>query len=177
MVVPADVIVDQDEHLVTGTLLPMLGIDRFRLHASEEALHGGVVRRTALRAHRARQAVPFHELQPSGPPAVASAVGMLQGMRSLRQRLHGLDEHPAGEPGVRTETGSVRDDPAVVAVDRRREVHLPVPGLDLGDVRKPLLVRRFGREVAVDEVAGSGRRLVLVGAVVFRQINLRVVTS
>ena len=27
MVVPADVIIDQDEHLVTGTLLPMLGID------------------------------------------------------------------------------------------------------------------------------------------------------
>ena len=76
MVVPADVIVDQDEHLVTGTLLPTLGIDGFRLHASEEALRGGVVRRTALRAHRARQAVPFHELQPSGPPVMAAAVGV-----------------------------------------------------------------------------------------------------
>lgn len=52
-----------------------------------------------------------------------------------------------------------------MAVDHRREVHLPVPGLDLGDVCEPLLVRRFSREVAVDEVAGSGRRLALVGAV------------
>ena len=79
MVVPADVIVDQDEHLVTGTLLPTLGIDGFRLHASEEALRGGVVRRTALRAHRARQAVPFHEVQPSGPPVMAAAVGNAPG--------------------------------------------------------------------------------------------------
>ncbi|MCC2728541.1 hypothetical protein LK490_22120, partial [Blautia sp. MSK22_86] len=27
-----------DEHLITGTLLPMLGIDGFRLHAPEESL-------------------------------------------------------------------------------------------------------------------------------------------
>lgn len=52
-----------------------------------------------------------------------------------------------------------------MAVDHWGEVHLPVPGLDLGDVREPLLVRRFGREVAVDEVAGRGRGLALVGAV------------
>lgn len=38
MVVPVDVIVYQDEHLITGTLLPMLGIDGFRLHAPEESL-------------------------------------------------------------------------------------------------------------------------------------------
>ena len=36
MVVPVDVIVYQDEHLITGTFLPMLGIDGFRLHAPEE---------------------------------------------------------------------------------------------------------------------------------------------
>lgn len=47
MVVPVDVIVYQDEHLITGTLLPMLGIDGFRLHAPEESLRG-VVRRMAL---------------------------------------------------------------------------------------------------------------------------------
>ena len=50
-IVPADVIVDQDEHLVAGASLPMLGIDGFRLHATEEPLRGGVVRGTALRAH------------------------------------------------------------------------------------------------------------------------------
>ena len=51
VVVPADVIVDQDEHLVACAFLPMLGIDGFRLHATEEPLRGGVVRGTALRAH------------------------------------------------------------------------------------------------------------------------------
>ena len=46
MVVPVDVIVYQDEHLITGTLLPMLGIDGFRLHAPEESLR--VVNRTPI---------------------------------------------------------------------------------------------------------------------------------
>ena len=73
VVVPADAVVDRDEHLVAGTLLPTLGMDGFRLHSTEEPLRGGVVRGTALRAHRPRQAVAVHERQPSGPPAVASA--------------------------------------------------------------------------------------------------------
>ena len=116
MVVSVDVIADQDEHLVTGTFLPMLGIDGFRLHPAEEPLRGGVVRRTALRAHRPRQTVPFHEIQPSGPPVMATAVGMHQGLRPLRQRFRGLDEHPVGELRVGTRTGGIRDDPAVMAV-------------------------------------------------------------
>ena len=74
-------------------------------------------------------------------------------------------EHPVGELRVGTEPGRVRDDSAIVTIDHRGEVHLPVPGLDLGDVREPLLVRRFGREIPFDEVAGSRRRLTLVGAV------------
>ena len=63
------------------------------------------------------------------------------------------------------EAGRVGDDLAVMAVDHRREVHLPVPGLDLGDVRQPLLIGPFGGEVPVDEITGSGRGLPLVGAV------------
>lgn len=125
---PADAVVDQDEHPVAGTLLPMPGIGGFRLHASEEPLRGGVVRGTAFGARRPCRAVAVHERQPSGPPAVASAVGMRQGMRSLRQRFRGLDEHPVGEPGVGTGTGRVRDDPAVMAVDRRREARPSHPG-------------------------------------------------
>ena len=42
---------------------------------------------------------------------------------------------------------------------------LPVPGLDLADVRQPLLVRMLGREVPVDEIGGSRRRLALVGTI------------
>ena len=136
MVVPADAVVDRDEHLVAGTLPPMPGIDGLRPHTPEEPLRGGVVRGTALRARRPCQAVAVHERQPSGPPAVAAAVGMHQGMRPLRQCLRGLDEHPVGEPGVGTGTGRVCDDPAVAAVDRRREarpsrvcVQLVVAGL------------------------------------------------
>lgn len=111
-----------------GTFLPMPGMDGFRLHASEEPLRGGVVRGTALCARRPCQAVAVHERQPSGPPTVAAAVGMHQGMRPLRQRFHGLDEHPVGEPGVGTGTGRVGDDPAIVAVDRRREARPSRPG-------------------------------------------------
>lgn len=162
MVVPADAVVDRDEHLVAVAFLPMPGMDGFRLHASEEPLRGGGVRGTAFGARRPCQPVAVHELQPSGPPAVASAVGMHQGPRVLGQRLRGLDEHPVGELRVGTETGRIRDNPAVVAVDHRRKVHLPIPGLDLGDVREPFLVRHLSREIAVDEVAGSRRGLALV---------------
>lgn len=42
MVVPVDVIVDQGEHLVAGTLLPMLGMDGLCLHVTEESLRGAV---------------------------------------------------------------------------------------------------------------------------------------
>lgn len=121
MVVPADVIVDQDEHLVTGTLLPTLGIDGFRLHASEEALRGGVVRRTALRAHGARQPEAFHEPEPSGPPVMASTVGMHQGTRVPWQRRGRFLQHPVGRLRVGAEAGGVCDDPAIEAVDRRRK--------------------------------------------------------
>ena len=161
MVVPADAVVDQDEHLVAGTLLLMPEIDGFRPYTPEEPLRG-VVRGTAFGARRPRRAVAVHERQPSGPPAVASAVGMHQGPRSLRQRFHGLDEHPVGELRVGTGPGRVRDDLAVVTVDRRGEVRLPIPGLDLGDVREPFLVRHLSREIAVGEVAGSRRGLALV---------------
>ena len=74
MVVPADAIIDQDKHLVPGILLPMLGIDGFRLHAPEEPLRGGVVRRTAFRAHRTRQLVLLADADPFVPPVVAAAV-------------------------------------------------------------------------------------------------------
>ena len=96
---------------------------------------------------------------------MAAAIGMHQGLHPLRQRFRGLDEHPVGELRVGTETGRVRDDLAIVTVDHRREVHLPVPGLDLGDVRQPLLIRPFGRKFAVDEIGGSRRGLALAGTV------------
>ena len=66
VVVPADAVVDRDEHLVAGTLLPMPGIDGFRPHAPEEPLRGGGVRGTALGARRPCQAVAVHERQPPG---------------------------------------------------------------------------------------------------------------
>lgn len=72
-------------------------IDGLRPHTPEEPLRGGVVQGTALGARRPCRAVAVHERQPSGSPAVASAVGMHQGMRPLRRRLRGLDEHPVGE--------------------------------------------------------------------------------
>lgn len=49
MVVPVDVIVDQGEHLVAGTLLPMLGMDGLCLHVTEESLRGAVRRMALLR--------------------------------------------------------------------------------------------------------------------------------
>lgn len=49
---------------------------------------------------------------------------------------------------------------------------LPVPGLDPGDVRQPLLVRPFGGEVPVGQVAGRGSCPAPVGTVVLLQFFL-----
>ena len=163
VVVPADAVVDRDEHPVAGTLLPMPGIDGLRPHAFEEPLRGGVVRGTAFGARRPRRAVAVHERQPSGLPAVASAVGMHQGMRSLRRRLRGPDEHPVGKlprwdrnrPCTRRSCRRGSRSPA-------RGAPFPSPALIPGDVRGPLLVRHPSREVAVGEAAGSRRGLALV---------------
>ena len=58
-----DVLVDQGEHIAAGAFLPLLGVDGLDLHPSEEALRR-VVRAAALRAHGARQPIPFHEPEP-----------------------------------------------------------------------------------------------------------------
>ena len=92
-------------------------------------------------------------------------IGMDHGTGVVGQRLRRLGEHPVGEPRVGMEAGRVCDDLAVMGVDPRREVHLPVAGLDLGDVREPLLIGPFGGEVPVEAITGSGRGLPLVGAV------------
>ena len=44
VVVPADAVVDRDEHLVAGTFLPMPGMDGLHLHASEGPLRAVVPR-------------------------------------------------------------------------------------------------------------------------------------
>ena len=99
----------------------MPGMDGFRPHASEEALRGRVARAAALRAHGARQPIPSHEPGPPRPPAVAAAAGMHQGTRAPGRRGNRFLRHPVGQLRVGTEPGGMRDDPAVVAVDRRRE--------------------------------------------------------
>lgn len=99
VVVPADAVVNRDEHPVAGTPPPTPEIDGLRPHASEEPLRGGVVRGTAFGARRPCQAVAVHERQPSGPPAAASAVEMHQGMRPRMSRTRVVREHaPSDHP-------------------------------------------------------------------------------
>ena len=124
-------------------------------------LRGGVVRGTALGVRRPCQAVAVHERQPSGPPAVAIRGRNAPGMRSLRRRLRGPDEHPVGERPR-------RDRPCMRRSGRRgsrpaaRGTPFPSPALIPGDVRGPFPVRHPSREIAVGEVAGSRRGLALV---------------
>ena len=89
---------------------------------------------------------------------MAAAVGMHQGPRPpLRQCFHNLDEHLVGQLRVGTGTAVYATIlPSWQSTVGERHA-LPVPGLDLGDVRQPLLIRPFGREVAVGEVVGSRR--------------------
>lgn len=158
VVVPVDALVDQCEHLPTGVFLPPLRVDGLDLHPAEEALRGRVVRRAALRACRSHQPEPLHEFQPSRPPIVTAAAGTHQRTRTLGQRGCLLLQHGIGELRVGAVSGCVGDYLAIVAVDHRREIHLAVRRLDLGDVRQPLLVGTFGGEVPGNQVAG-GREL------------------
>ena len=152
MVVPVDVFAGEADDLLARTLLPMLGIHGLDLHTAEEPLGRGVVGAAPLRAHGPDQAVPAHPFQPSRPPVMTTAVTVDHGTLAGPQRGGGPVQHRVGQFGVRRRPGRVRHDHAVVAVDHRRKVHLSVAGLDLGDVREPLLVGSFGGEIPVDEV-------------------------
>lgn len=111
--------------------------------------------------------IPVDVFFDKGEHLAAVALLLMLGVEGLdlytpEEALRCFDEHPVGELRVGTGPGRVRDDLAVVTVDRRGEVHLPIPGLDLGDVRESFLVRHLSREIAVGEVAGSRRGLALV---------------
>ena len=173
VVAPVGVPVDQREHLPTGVLLPPPGADGPDPHPAEETLRGRVVRRTALRARRSRQPEPLHEFQPSRPPMVTATVGTHPRTRALGQRGGRLLRHGVGGLYVGAVSGCVGDYLAVVAVDHRREIHLAISRLDLGDVRQPLLVGTFGGEVPGDRGAGGGIRPALVGTVPATSGNMR----
>lgn len=173
VVAPVGVPVDQREHLPTGALLPPPGADGPDPHPAEETLRGRVVRRTALRARRSRQPEPLHEFQPSRPPMVTATVGTHPRTRALGQRGGRLLRHGVGGLHVGAISGCVGDYLAVVAVDHRREIHLAIRRLDLGDVRQPLLVGTFGGEVPGDRGAGGGIRPALVGTVPATSGNMR----
>lgn len=94
----------------------MIGMDGLRPHSTEEPLRGGAVRGTE---------------QPLAPVDRAGAVAVGPwdpAIRATGSGIRGLDGHPVGEPGVGTRTGRVRDDPAIITVDRRREARPSHPG-------------------------------------------------
>lgn len=86
---------------------------------------------------------------------VTATVGTRPRTRALGQRGGRLLRHGVGGPRFGAVSGCVGDYLAVVAVDHRREIHLAIRRLDLGDVRQPLLVGTFGGEVPGDRGAGG----------------------
>ena len=104
---------------------------------------------------------------------VTATVGTHHRMRALGQRGGRLLRHGVGGLHVGAVSGCVGDYLAVVAVDHRREIHLAISRLDLGDVRQPLLVGTFGGEVPGDRGAGGGIRPAPVGTVPATSGNMR----
>ena len=166
MVVPVDVFAGEVDDLLARAFLPMLGI-----HGS-----GPSYGRRSPRPRRCRGCTPSRSWTgpgragPSVPaiPATGNDNRGRCGPRDARRAAAWRRPGPgivSRRFGVRRRPGRVRHDHAVVAVDHRRKVHLSVAGLDLGDVREPLLVGSFGGEVPVDEVVRRGRDLALVRAV------------
>src|SRR5690242_18851382 len=68
---------------------------------------------------------------------------------------HGFDrsfQHGIDQPRIRLSSNGPAYDHAVEAVDDGREVNLTRWDLELVDVSQPLLVRRLGLEVTIDQV-------------------------
>ena len=74
--VPDHVLVEHRGELVDRHAPEAPLVEELLLETAEEPLRGRIVRRTALRAHGARQPEAFHEPEPSGPPVMASTVGV-----------------------------------------------------------------------------------------------------
>lgn len=111
---------------------------------AEEALRGGVVRRTAFRARRTRQVVVLADADPLGPPVVAATVGMDDWFLAVLERGARVGEHAVGQRRVRAGADRPGDRHAVVAVDHGRQVRLARGDGKLREVREPQHVRPLG---------------------------------
>jgi len=131
--VPDHVVVEHVDEPVHRDACEAALVEELLPETAEEPLRGGVVRGTALRARRPYQAVPFHEVRPSGAPAVAS-----------RGRNAPRASPPSGSvsaalTGIPSASPASGPEPAVHATippswqSTGGERHaLPVPGLDPG---------------------------------------------
>ena len=118
----------------------------------EEPLRGRVVRGAALRAHGSGQLVLFADADPSGPPVVATAVGVDDRTLPVAERGARVAEHPVGQLGVRARADRPGHRHPVTAVDHRTEVDLARGDAEIRQVGRPQPVRPLGVEVPVDEV-------------------------
>ena len=91
VVVPADAVVDRDEHLVAGTFLPMPGMDGLHLHASEGPLRAVVPRDRTYDN-------PFIQSPRKRPHPVTSGFLHTLGFRSWRERRGRF--HVSGRPSA-----------------------------------------------------------------------------
>ena len=111
---------------------------------AEEALRGGVVRRTAFRARRTRQVVVLADADPLGPPVVAATVGMDDWFLAVLERGARVGEHAVGQCRVRAGADRPGDRHAVVAVDHGRQAGLARGDREFREVRDPQHVRPLG---------------------------------
>lgn len=156
--IPAQIGFQGVDEFVDAVVLMVLVVVELLLQSAEEALGGGV-RRAALGAHGTRQPVAFADADPLGPAVMTTPVRVDDRTLAVGQGGACLLEHGVGQFGRRAGAGAPCHGHAVVAVDDRAEACLSFADAELGDVRGPQPVGRFGVETAIGKV--GGRRAVL----------------
>ena len=134
-----------------GLRLEAVPREKLAFEGGEEALAHGIVVCVADRTHRGAHA------------RVTAAVTELD--RGVLRTLVGVMDHACGSPRQKRQVQSVKyqlrgergghrpaDNAATVRIEHHGEIEKPRPGRDVGDVGDPEPIRRFRREIALDQV-------------------------
>ena len=146
---------------ISGFKLPVM--DEFGFQRMEEAFHRGVIVAIGPAAHRGFEAGGLQDLTVLCRGVLNAAIGM---MDQTRARPLFLDCHPQRSQGqfdAQMICHCPAHNAAAVQVEDRRQIQPSLTGLDIGDVGKPDLIARGGREVAAKQIRGDWKAMATIG--------------
>jgi len=142
-----------------------MAIEHLVLHHPEERFHYAVVDAVPFPGHRLDDAFLLEPPLVIAMLVLPAHVAMEDQPFQIGMLREGLVQHPLGLLQVRGQGQVPRHDVAHPHVNDRGQIRFAERAVELGDVRRPFLVRPIRREVPVDEVARDMADLTDVGMV------------